>query len=90
MILFHVCHTSYTIPPLGRSSAKQSILWVDNCPGQNKNNYMVQFFQDLIRRKVYSRIDYKFLIPGHTYMVLLIDFLPSMKSMRTELRMYIH
>ena len=25
------------------------------------------FFQDLIRRNVYSRIDYKFLIPGHTY-----------------------
>lgn len=25
------------------------------------------FFQDLIRRKVYSRIDYKFLIAGHTY-----------------------
>ena len=25
------------------------------------------FFQELIRRKVYSRVDYKFLIPGHTY-----------------------
>ena len=25
------------------------------------------FFQDLIRPKVYSRIDFKFLIPGHTY-----------------------
>ena len=25
------------------------------------------FFQEMIRRKVYSRIDYKFLIPGHTY-----------------------
>ena len=25
------------------------------------------FFQDLIRRQVYSRIDYKFLIAGHTY-----------------------
>ena len=25
------------------------------------------YFQDLIRRNVYTRIDYKFLIPGHTY-----------------------
>ena len=25
------------------------------------------FFQDLIRCKVYDRIDYEFLIPGHTY-----------------------
>ena len=53
--------------PLGRSGAKHSIWWADNCPGQNKNNCMIWFFQDLIRRKVYSRIDYKFLIPGHTY-----------------------
>ena len=28
---------------------------------------MVWSFQDLIRRKVYSRNDYKFLIPCHTY-----------------------
>ena len=52
---------------LGRTGAKWSIWWADNCPGQNKNNYIMWFFQDLIRRKVYSRIDYKFLIAGHTY-----------------------
>ena len=52
---------------LGRTGAKWSIWWADNCPGQNKNNYIMWFFQDLIRRKIYSRIDYKFLIPGHTY-----------------------
>ena len=28
---------------------------------------MIWFFQEMVRRKVYSRIDYKFLIPGHTY-----------------------
>ena len=28
---------------------------------------MIWFFQELIRSNVYSRIDYKFLIPGHTY-----------------------
>ena len=52
---------------LGRTGAKWSIWWADNCPNQNKNNYVVWFFQEMIRRKVYSRIDYKFLIPGHTY-----------------------
>ena len=51
----------------GRTGAKWSIWWADNCPGQNKNNCIMWFFQDLIRRNVYSRIDYKFLIPGHTY-----------------------
>ena len=52
---------------LGRTGAKWSIWWADNCPGQNKNNYIMWFFQDLIRRNVYSRIDYIFLIAGHTY-----------------------
>ena len=53
--------------PLGRTGARWGIWWADNCPGQNKNNYIMWFFQDLIRRNIYSRIDYKFLIPGHTY-----------------------
>ena len=52
---------------LGRTGAKWSIWWADNCPGQNKNNYIMWYFQDLIRRNVYTRIDYKFLIAGHTY-----------------------
>jgi len=46
---------------------KWSIWWADNCPSQNKNNYVVWFFQEMIQCKVYSRIDYKFLIPSHTY-----------------------
>ena len=29
--------------------------------------YLMCFFSDLIRRHVYSRIDFKFLVPGHTY-----------------------
>ena len=32
--------------------------------GQNKNNYIIWFFQDLIRRRVYTRIDFKFLVVG--------------------------
>ena len=52
---------------MGRTGAKWSIWWADNCPGQNKNNCIMWFFQELIRRNVYSRIDYKFLIAGHTY-----------------------
>ncbi len=53
--------------PLGRTGAKWSIWWADNCPGQNKNNYIIWFFQELIRRNVFTRIDYKFLVVGHTY-----------------------
>lgn len=53
---------------LGRTGAKRCIWWADNyCPGQNKNNCVVWFFQYLIQLKVYTSIDYKFLIPGHTY-----------------------
>jgi hypothetical protein len=51
----------------GRTGANWSIWWADNCGGQNKNNYVIWFFQDLIRKRVYSRIDYKFLIVGHSY-----------------------
>ena len=51
----------------GRTGAKHSIWWADNCPGQNKNHCVVWFFQDLVRQQVYSRIDYKFLVVGHTY-----------------------
>ena len=39
---------------MGHTGAKWSIWWADNCPGQNKNNYIMWFF-------------YKFLIAGHTY-----------------------
>ena len=52
---------------VGHTGAKWSIWSADNCPGQNKNNYTMWFFPDLIRQKIYSRIDYKFLIAGHTY-----------------------
>ena len=61
--LSHFIHNS----PLGRTGAKWSIWWADNCPGQNKNNYIMSFFQDLVRQHIYSRIDYKFLVVGHTY-----------------------
>lgn len=50
---------------MGRTGARWSIWWADNCPGQN---YVVWFFQDLIRRGIYSRIDYKFLVVGHIYL----------------------
>ena len=51
----------------GRTGAKWSIWWADNCPGQNKNHCVIWFFLDLIRRGIYARIDYKFLVVGHTY-----------------------
>ena len=60
--LSHFVHNTQ----FGRTGVKWSIWWADNCAGQNKNQ-CVWFFQDLIRKGIYSRIDYKFLIVGHTY-----------------------
>ncbi len=51
---------------LGRTGTKWSIWWADNCPGQNKNHVVIWFFQHLILRSVYTRIDYKFLVVGHS------------------------
>ena len=61
------CHARFVLQiPQGRTGAKWR-WWSDNCPGQNKHNYLMWFLQELIRRKIYLRIDYKCLIPGHTY-----------------------
>ena len=52
----------------GRTGAKHSIWWADNCVlPQNKNHIVIWFYQDLIRKGIYTRIDYKFLVVGHTY-----------------------
>ena len=45
---------------LGRTGAKWSIWWADKIR-------IILFFQDLMRRNVFSRIDYKFLVVGHTH-----------------------
>ena len=55
----------------GRTGAKWSIWWADNCPGQNKCHCVIWFFLDLIRRGFYARIDYKFLVVGHLQIALL-------------------
>ena len=34
---------------------------------QNINHCVIWFIQDLIRRKIYTRVDLKFLVAGHTY-----------------------
>ena len=36
-------------------------------PWPEQKQFSCGFFQELVRTKVYTRIDYKFLIPGHTY-----------------------
>ena len=69
----------------GRTGAKWSIWWADNCAGQNKNHCVVWFFQDLIRKGIYSRIDYKFLIVGHTY-----GPMELLRSTCIKLRLCIH
>ena len=81
---------------LGRTGAKWIIFWADNCPGQNKNNYLMWFFSDLIRRQVYSRIDFKFLIPGHTYgptdrhFVVIEKYTAKVETVYTPQQWYVH
>ncbi len=52
---------------LERTGATWSIWWSDSCPGENKSNALMCLFSDLIRRQVYTRSDFNFLVPGHTY-----------------------
>ena len=44
-----------------------NIFWADNTRSQNKNYSVVMFFDHLVSSGFRKRIDYKFLIPGHSY-----------------------
>lgn len=83
-----VCSTK-----LDRAGTEWSIWWAGNCGGQNKNNYVIWFFQDLIRKGVYSRIDYKFLVVGHThdrYFGTIEKYLSRIENVYTPQEWYQH
>ena len=44
-----------------------NIFWADNTRSQNKNYTVVMFFDHLVTSGFRKRIDYKFMIPGHSY-----------------------
>ena len=67
MMSYLVYRISFSKPDLEELGPNGALFWADNFPGQNKNNCFMCFFSDLIHQHVYSRTDFKFLIPGHTY-----------------------
>ena len=62
-VIYCLAYFIFEHSKVGVHGAKWSIWW---CDGQNKNNYLVWFFQELIRRKVYIRVNLKFFVPGYT------------------------
>ena len=45
---------------------KNLILQADNCSGQNKNNFLMQYLCWRIQQGLHSNIEYNFLLAGHT------------------------
>lgn len=44
-----------------------NIFWADNTRSQNKNYTVIMYFENLVDSGFRKRIDYKFLIPGHSF-----------------------
>lgn len=42
--------------------------WSDSCPGQNKNFYLIAFYQYLILHGYFKTVDHKFPEVGHSYL----------------------
>ena len=55
-------------------SVKKLTCYSDSCFGQNKNTGMICFWEWLIWRHQFTRIDHKFLVRGHTYLPCDRDF----------------
>lgn len=51
-----------------QSNKSHLIAWSDSCAGQNKNIYLIMFWQYLILAKKFKIIDHKFPEVGHSYM----------------------
>jgi len=49
------------------ANRKWNIFWADNARSQNKNYTVVLYFENLVSSGERQRIDYKFLIAGHSY-----------------------
>ena len=57
-----------------RPQPKHLIVYSDNCSGQNKNSHMICFWSWLVSKGMFTRIDHKFLVRGHTYLPCDRDF----------------
>ena len=71
MVWWQLQHQGLLIPfdqelPSSWIPLKELNLWFDNCGGQNKNRMVIRLLPILLRRKVARRINFNFLIAGHT------------------------
>ena len=41
-------------------------VFFDNCPGQNKNNHVLQLVPYLVEMEAFQTVNFTFLIAGHT------------------------
>lgn len=59
----------YLLTELERKFGKYDhlIVWSDNAPGQFKECFLFFYLDYLVRRGQFLRIDFKFLLEGHTY-----------------------
>ena len=62
--------------------------WSDSCGGQNKNFFIICFWQYLICKKQFETIDHKFPEPGHSYMDSDRDFAKVEKEVRLRENIY--
>ena len=72
------------VPP----TVKKLIIISDNCPGQNKNFFIVMFQLYLIHCRRFEEIIHIFLRPGHTYNKADQDFACIERTLRTQERIY--
>ena len=60
-----ICALEYTLAQLPNET-ETLVIHADNCPGQGKNNYMLQYMMYLVLMHRFSRIEYCFMVAGHT------------------------
>ena len=65
-------------------TVKKLIIISDNCPGQNKNYFIVMFYLFLIHSGRFEEIIHLFLRPGHTYNAADRDFGTIERNLRTQ------
>lgn len=58
----------------GYINHKKLIIWSDNCPGQNKNRTMLFLMIWLVCVGIFSEVQHKFLLKGHTFLACDRDF----------------
>ena len=69
-------------------NARNLIAWSDSCAGQNKNFYIIAFWQMLLANGRFGQIEHKFPEVGHTYMDSDRDFAQIEKLCRKTERVF--